>query len=81
MRTTVSIDDDVLRVAKRRAADDGRSLRGLLRGADARGGIVPDAHLAAVAIEHGAAVATRDRGFARFRGLRWLDPLSDQVGP
>lgn len=53
-------------------------LRGLLRDADARGNLVPDAHLAAVAIEHGATVATRDRGFARFPGLRSLDPLSDQ---
>jgi toxin-antitoxin system PIN domain toxin len=51
-------------------------LRGLLRDADARGNIVPDAHLAALAIEHGATVATRDRGFARFRGLRWLDPIT-----
>lgn len=50
-------------------------LRALLRDADARANLVPDAHLAAVAIEHGATVATRDRGFARFAGLRWLDPL------
>jgi toxin-antitoxin system PIN domain toxin len=51
-------------------------LRGLLRDADARGNLVPDAHLAALAIEHGATVATRDRGFSRFRGLRWLDPIT-----
>jgi uncharacterized protein len=51
-------------------------LRSLLRDADARGNVVPDAHLAALAIEHGATVATRDRGFARFRGLRWLDPIA-----
>ena len=51
-------------------------LRGVLRDADARGNLVPDAHLAAIAIEHGATVATRDRGFARFRGVRWLDPLN-----
>jgi uncharacterized protein len=50
-------------------------LRGLLRDADARANVVPDAHLAAIALEHGATVATRDRGFARFPGLRWLDPL------
>lgn len=53
-----------------------RILRGLLHDADARGNLVPDAHLAAVAIEHGGTVATRDRGFGRFRGLRWLDPLA-----
>jgi toxin-antitoxin system PIN domain toxin len=51
-------------------------LRGLLRDADARGNLVPDAHLAAIAIEHGATVATRDRGFARFPGVRWIDPRS-----
>jgi toxin-antitoxin system PIN domain toxin len=51
--------------------------RELLRKADARGNLVPDAHLAAVAMEHGATVATRDRGFARFPGLRWLDPVDD----
>jgi toxin-antitoxin system PIN domain toxin len=44
--------------------------------ADARGNLVPDAHLAAIAIEHGATVATRDRGFARFTRVRWIDPLA-----
>lgn len=51
-------------------------LRDLLRDADARGNLVPDAHLAAIAVEHGATVATRDRGFARFPGLAWIDPLA-----
>jgi uncharacterized protein len=37
---------------------------------------VPDAYLAAVAISHGARLATRDRGFGRFPGLRWFDPVS-----
>jgi len=35
---------------------------------------IPDAHLAALAVEHGAALATSDRGFARFSGLRLVDP-------
>jgi toxin-antitoxin system PIN domain toxin len=43
--------------------------------ANARGNLVPDAHLAAIAIEHGATIATRDRGFSRFPGLSWLDPV------
>ncbi len=51
-------------------------LRELLEGADARGNLVPDAHLAAIAVEHGATVATRDRGFARFPGVPWFDPLA-----
>lgn len=52
-------------------------LRTLLQESDARGNLVPDAHLAAIAVEHGATVVTRDRGFARFTGVRWLDPLRD----
>ncbi len=51
-------------------------LRRLLIEGDARGNLVPDAHLAAIALEHGATVATRDRGFARFPGVDWLDPLA-----
>ncbi|CCG03258.1 TA system VapC family ribonuclease toxin [Blastococcus saxobsidens] len=39
-----------------------------------RGNLVPDAHLAAVALTHGAQLATADRGFSRFPGLRWFDP-------
>lgn len=50
--------------------------RDLLEQADARGNLVPDAHLAAIAVEHGATVATRDRGFARFPGVPWFDPLA-----
>lgn len=39
-----------------------------------RGNLVPDAWLAAVAIEHGARLATADRGMARWPGLDWFDP-------
>lgn len=51
-------------------------LEPLLAVAQARGDLVTDAHLAALAIEHGAAVCTTDRDFARFPGLRLIDPLS-----
>jgi toxin-antitoxin system PIN domain toxin len=37
--------------------------------------LVHDAHLAALAIEHGLILCTADRGFARFPGLRWENPL------
>ena len=37
--------------------------------------LVPDAHLAALAIEHGLLLCSSDRDFARFEGLRWTDPL------
>ncbi len=36
---------------------------------------VPDAHLAALAQEHGLSLATSDHGFARFETLSWFDPL------
>ena len=36
---------------------------------------VPDAHLAALCHEHGLRLATTDRGFSRFDGLDWFDPL------
>jgi len=41
-----------------------------------RGNAVADAFLAAMAMELGAVMATRDRGFKRFGGLRILDPLA-----
>jgi uncharacterized protein len=47
----------------------------LCREADARGNLVPDAHLAAVAVEHGATLYSADRSFARFASLRWRHPL------
>jgi uncharacterized protein len=48
---------------------------GLCATTPARGNLVPDAYLAALAIENGATFATRDRGFARFAGVRLVDPL------
>lgn len=40
-----------------------------------KGNVVPDAYLAALAIESGSEWLTADRGFARFPGLRWRHPL------
>ena len=37
--------------------------------------LVPDAHLAALAIEHGLILCSADGDFARFPGLRWQNPL------
>lgn len=50
---------------------------GLCERVGAAGNIVPDAFLAALAIEQGATWITADRGFARFPGLRWQHPLDD----
>ena len=43
---------------------------------DLRGNLVPDTHLAALAIEHGLPVLSTDSDFARFREIRWIDPLA-----
>ena len=43
---------------------------------DARGNDVADAYLAAYAIDNNATWLSADRGFARFRRLRWNHPLS-----
>lgn len=37
--------------------------------------LVTDAHLAALAIEHGAELNSCDSDFSRFSGLRWVNPL------
>lgn len=47
----------------------------LCREAGCRGNLVPDAYLAALAIEHGAEWITTDGDYARFKGLRWRHPL------
>lgn len=50
-------------------------LRTLLAPLGGAGNLTSDAHLAAIAIEHGAEVCSCDTDFARFSGLRWTDPL------
>ena len=47
----------------------------LCREIDAHGNDVADAYHAAIAVEHGATWYSADRGFARFRSLRWSHPL------
>ena len=47
----------------------------LLRESQAVGNLVTGAHLAALAIEHGCVFYSSDTDFARFRGLKWRNPL------
>lgn len=47
----------------------------LLSETRARGPLIMDAHLAALALEHGATLATTDRDFQRFPGLKTHNPL------
>lgn len=46
----------------------------LLTSGDLRGNLVTDAHLAALAIEHGTAICSFDSDFARFEDLTWINP-------
>lgn len=61
--------------------DHWSSLRLLLTRDQATGRLVTDAHLAALAIEHGALFCTTDKDFARFGGLRWRNPLEQGDPP
>jgi uncharacterized protein len=47
----------------------------LARKVRARGNLVPDAYLAALAVESGSEWITTDRDYARFPGLRWRAPF------
>ncbi len=49
-------------------------LASLLRSTGTGGNLTSDAHLAALAVEHGAAIVTYDRDFERFEGVRWREP-------
>jgi uncharacterized protein len=51
-------------------------LQQVLISGQASGKLVMDAHLGALAIEHGATLASADRDFARFPKLKLLNPLS-----
>jgi uncharacterized protein len=50
-------------------------LEKLVRDHNAVGPIATDAVLAAIAIEHGASLASTDQDFRRFTGLKWINPL------
>ncbi|HET7441124.1 MAG TPA: type II toxin-antitoxin system VapC family toxin [Terriglobales bacterium] len=50
--------------------------RKLVLEGQAAGPLISDAHLAALAMEHGGVLHTTDRDFARFPGLRWVNPLA-----
>ena len=51
-------------------------LRSLLKASGAAGNLTSDAHLAALAIEHGCSVASADNDFRRFAGVTHLNPLA-----
>ncbi len=51
-------------------------LRDLIIRLDLRAGLVSDAVLAALCIEHGLAIVSADSDFARFTGITWINPVA-----
>ena len=47
----------------------------MLRAGNATANLVSDAHLAALAVEHNCVLQSTDQDFARFRGLKWKNPI------
>jgi toxin-antitoxin system PIN domain toxin len=45
------------------------------------GNLTTDAHLAALALEHGATLASCDHDYSRFSGLDWFNPLEETEAP
>lgn len=52
----------------------------MLRGGNATGNLVSDAHLAALAMEHNGVLCSTDGDFARFPDLKWRNPLRTAEG-
>ena len=52
-----------------------RILGQIITAHDVRGNLIPDAFLAALAVEHGLTVYSTDTDFARFDEVRWENPL------
>lgn len=49
----------------------------MLTAGQATGNLVPDAHLATLAVEHGAVLYSTDSDFSRFPKLKWKNPLKN----
>ncbi len=50
-------------------------LQALIKEGQALGNLVTDAHLAALAMQHGCTLMSTDGDFARFPKLKWSNPL------
>jgi predicted nucleic acid-binding protein len=82
MRTTVTLDDDVVQLLRRRMALQQVSFKKALNDAvrdDAADRPAPQKFrtrtaLAALAVEHRAGIVSYDSDFARFKGVRWNTP-------
>lgn len=82
---TLAIVEELLSLEGVQVAEPGprhlEILRDLIKEASVRGPLVSDAVLAALALEHGAVLASTDRDFARFPGLRWVNPIEGARRP
>jgi hypothetical protein len=80
MTTAINIVDEWLAMRAVRLIVPGEGhwaiLREILIAGRVQGPVTTDAQLAALTIEHGAMLYTNDRDFARFPGLRWVNPLA-----
>jgi uncharacterized protein len=55
--------------------DHARHFADQCQATNANGNLVTDAHLAALAVEHDCEIASNDSDFAKFPGVRWVNPL------
>lgn len=74
VRDWLEVDLVWMPVATERHAD---VLAGLLERYRISGNLVPDAHLAALAIQHGLEICSADTDFARFAEVHWRNPIAD----
>ena len=58
-----------------------RILRSLIPSVGNRPNLIPDANLAALALDYGLTLWSTDADFARFPGLRWKNPLAVEAKP
>ncbi|ADI14524.1 type II toxin-antitoxin system VapC family toxin [Truepera radiovictrix] len=58
-------------------AEHPKLLRDLVTQTGATANLIPDAHLAALALEHGLTLCSTDGDFGRFPRLKWRNPLAE----
>lgn len=79
MNSAINIVDEWLGMRSVRLIVPGEghwvTLKEMLIAGRVQGPVTTDAQLAALTVEHGAILHTADRDFARFPGLRWVNPL------
>ena len=76
VHTWLSVDNTTLTPEKE---EHWEILRSLLRETCTTANLVTDAHLAALAISYGAVLVSCDNDFARFKRLRWENPIGRKL--